>query len=413
MSETEQAKVSDLTFDRKNANKGSERGNYMLERSLERYGAGRSVLIDKKGRIIAGNKTIAKAGEMGIDDIIVVKTDGTKIVAVQRVDLDLETDEAAKGLAIADNRTSEINLEWDIEALAGLQLEGVDLSDFWHGDELDELLAGFGENGQQQKAPEPEIDRAEELREKWRVEYGQLWQIGKHRLLCGDSTKAEDVERLMGGEVPNIMVTDPPYGVEYDANWRNEAAEQGKIKMYVGEQRTRKVSNDDRIGWEETYNHFPGDVAYMWSPGGDPIIITGQAVQMMGFEIRNQIIWVKPHFPISRGHYTYQHESCWYAVRKGKTASWQGAANESTTWHITLDKNIEGGHSTQKPVECMQRPIRNHEGNVYDPFVGSGTTIVAAENENRKCYAIDIDPAYVAVTLERLSQMGLVPEMID
>lgn len=259
---------------------------------------------------------------------------------------------------------------------------------------------------------EPQVDRAEELRQEWGVETGQLWQLGAHRLICGDCTDAAVVERVLDGAKPLLMVTDPPYGVEYDANWRNEAAAEGKLAYAA--RRIRRVDNDDRADWSDAFRLFPGDVAYTWSAGGDHVIITGQAIQAAGYEIRNQIIWVKPHFPISRGHYTYQHEQVWYAVRKGATAHWIGEANESTTWHITLDKNVDGGHSTQKPLECMERPIRNHEGDVYDPFVGSGTTIIAAEREGRRCFAIDIDPAYVAVALQRyLDASGVTPHLVE
>lgn len=259
-------------------------------------------------------------------------------------------------------------------------------------------------------APEPQVDRAEELREKWQTERGQLWEVGRHRLMCGDSTSAEDVARLLDGAKPLLMVTDPPYGVEYDANWRNELAAEGKLAYAA--RRIRKVDNDDRADWSEAYTLFPGKVLYAWSPGGDHIILTGQAVQAAGFVIRNQIIWAKPHFPISRGAYTYRHEPCWYAVKKGEKAHWQGPATECTVWEIPLDKNVEGGHSTQKPIECMARPIRNHEGDVYDPFLGSGTTMVAAEQLGRICYGMDIDSAYVAVALERMAGMGLEPRLV-
>jgi len=117
-------------------------------------------------------------------------------------------------------------------------------------------------------------------------------------------------------------------------------------------------------------------------------------------------MWRKPHFPISRGHYTFQHEPCWYAVRKGRQASWIGPANASTVWDISLDKNVspaapDGGHSTQKPLECMERPMSYHEGDVYDPFVGSGTTIIAAERLDRRCYAMEIEPRYCDVAIKR------------
>jgi DNA modification methylase len=117
-------------------------------------------------------------------------------------------------------------------------------------------------------------------------------------------------------------------------------------------------------------------------------------------------MWAKSNFPISRGHYHWRHEACWYAVRGDATAGWIGDHSQTTLWEIDLDRNVEGGHSTQKPVECMRRPIRNHSGDVYDPFVGSGTTIVAAEREGRGCYALDIDPGYCDVSVRRWERVS-------
>ena len=247
---------------------------------------------------------------------------------------------------------------------------------------------------------EPLVDAAKELQAKWETSSGQLWLLGNHRLLCGDATAAEDVSRLLDGDVPLLMVTDPPYGVEYDPGWRNEAAKKGQLAYAAS--RIGEVDNDDRVDWSEAWELFPGDVVYTWSPPGDHVIHTGLALVKAGYEIRNQIIWRKPHFPISRGHYTYQHEPCWYAVKKGRTAHWIGKHNASTVWDISLDKNVAGGHSTQKPLECMAMPIRNHDSEfVYEPFSGTGTTIIACEGLGRKCLAIEVNPAYVAVALQR------------
>ena len=275
----------------------------------------------------------------------------------------------------------------------------------------------WGESGEQEEPPEPQIDRAEELREKWQTERGQVWEIpsrttpGKsHRVMCGDSTNAEDVARLFGGATPGLMVTDPPYGVEYDANWRNEAADKGLIAH--ADRRVGKVTNDDRADWRSAWALFPGDVVYCWSSGKHlPESIL--ALEASGFDRHVLIVWAKSRFVIGRGHYHHQEEECWYAVRKGATGHWCGDHSQTTLWEINLDPNIDGGHSTQKPLECMARPIRNHEGDVYDPFVGSGTTIVAAEMLGRTCYAMDIAPGYVAVTLERLSDMGLEPRLAE
>ena len=402
--------LKSLIPDHANANRGTKRGRAALESSLRKYGAGRSVLIDRNGRIIAGNKTVEAAGKVGIDNVIIVPTDGKQIVAVQRMDLDIDSAEGRE-LAYADNRVGEISLDWNpAQMLADIDA-GINLSGMFEKDELDTMLAELKLNDNVNDA-EPQVDRAEELRQKWQVESGQLWQLGEHRLICGDCTDAAVVARVLQGEKPMLMVTDPPYGVNYDPNWRNEAAEKGFLSF--APRRTGIVTNDDRIDWSDAYALFPGDVIYTWSPPGDHIILTGLALQKAGFQIRNQIIWVKPHFPISRGHYTYQHEPCWYGVRKGAQAHWIGEKNASTTWKISLDKNVDGGHSTQKPLDCMKIPIANHQGDVYEPFLGSGTTLIACEQLGRRCRAVEISPGYVAVALERWhTATGKMPSIIE
>jgi DNA modification methylase len=234
---------------------------------------------------------------------------------------------------------------------------------------------------------------------------GDLWLLGEHRLLCGDSTKAEDVGRVLDGRKPFIMVTDPPYGVEYDADWRNEALRADGSPSdgrAVG-----KVSNDDKFDWTESYQLFSGHVAYVWHAGrfsGD----VARSIEAAKFEIRCQLIWVKSNFAIGRGHYHWGHEPCWYAVRSGGSAKWGGDRTQSTAWNIAKPSKSETGHSTQKPVECMARPIRNHGGkddDVYDPFLGSGTTIIAAEQLGRRCYGLELEPRYCDVIVQRWEKL--------
>lgn len=399
--------ISDLTPDPKNANKGTQRGRGLLESSLREFGAGRSILLDKHGRIIAGNKTVEVAADIGLDDVIVVPSDGHTLVAVQRTDLDLERDASAKRLAIADNRTAEVGLDWDPEILAEFDADGLLAGMF----EKDELAGILKRTGEPREDPGAQEDKADELREKWQTARGQVWEVGRHRLMCGDSTSAEDVARLFrGGEVPTLTVTDPPYGVEYDPGWRQEAAAAGHLAYAAS--RVGEVPNDERVDWTDAWRLCPGPVIYCWYGmlrSGD----VWDSLVRAGFEIRAECVWSKPHLPISRGHYHARHESCWYAVRKGEQAHWIGDHKQTTVWEIPLDKNVEGGHSTQKPVACMAIPIRNHEGGVYDPFVGSGTTLVAAEQNGRAGFGMDISEAYVAVALERLSQMGLIAKLTN
>lgn len=233
----------------------------------------------------------------------------------------------------------------------------------------------------------------------------------RHALLCGDSTDAAMVERLMGGEKPFLMVTDPPYGVEYDPEWRHEAAAKGLIGFSA--KRDGKVANDDRVDWTETWKLFAGDVVYCWH--ADRHASTVQAnLEAAGFEVRSQIIWGKDSFSISRGHYHWQHEPCWYAVRKGGTATWTGDRSQSTLWKINKnDGEDQGVHGTQKPIECMARPIRNHgaEGDiVYDPFGGSGTTLIAAHRLNRRAFLVELEPKYCEIILRRAESESLTVE---
>lgn len=247
---------------------------------------------------------------------------------------------------------------------------------------------------------EPRFDEAEALREKWGVERGQVWTLGEHRLMCGDCTEAGDVDHLLSGARPLLCVTDPPYGVDYDPAWRNVEAAKGNLAYAA--RRVGPVTADDRADWRATWKLFPGDVIYSWHPAGATSLVHAAALQDSGFVLRMQIIWAKSNFPIGRGDYHVRHEPCWYAVREGRPAQRTDDRTQTTLWEINLDRNVAGGHSTQKPLECMERPIRNHRFvEVYDPFLGSGTTIIAAERLGRRCFALDIEPKYVAVSLQR------------
>ena len=224
-----------------------------------------------------------------------------------------------------------------------------------------------------------------------RSKRGDLWLLGEHRVLCGDATVATDVGRLLGGAAVNLMVTDPPYGVEYNPNWREEYA--------LSDVHRGAVTNDDRADWREAWALFPGAVAYVWHAMLHSAEVV-ESLECSGFEIRAEIVWDKTRLIISRGHYHPQHESAWYAVRKGATATWLGDHSQTTVWPIQHLRS-ESGHGTQKPVDCMARPIRNHSGDVYDPFLGSGTTLIACEQLGRKCYGLEIEPKYVDVILQR------------
>ena len=170
--------------------------------------------------------------------------------------------------------------------------------------------------------------------------------------------------------------------------------------------------NDDRADWVEAYKLFPGDVAYVWHAGVHAAEVA-RGLEASGFSIRSQIIWAKQHFALSRGDYHWHHEPCWYAVREGKSSRWCGDRSQSTLWQVANLNPIGGsreeatGHGTQKPLELMRRPILNNSVRgdvVYDPFLGSGTTLIAAEATERNCCGLDIDPRYVDVIVRRWQQ---------
>ena len=386
--------LRDLITDPQNANRGTDRGRAALERSLREYGAGRAVLIDRHGRIIAGNKTVEHAKRLNLP-LRVVKTDGTYLVAVQRDDLDLSTDPRAKALAIADNRVGELDLEWDVEMLKQLHAEGLDLSAFWTDTEFAELFAEptaglTDENAVVEPGP-TDIVR------------GELLVLGRHRLLCGDATSAGDVTRLLDGGKPVLMTTDPPYGVSYDPAWRHRV--NPAQRTAVG-----RVMNDDRAEWTAAWQLFSGAIAYVWHAALKAPTVAAD-LEAAGFTIRSQIIWVKQHFALSRGDYHWGHEPAWYAVR-GK-GHWRGDRCQTTVWEVPnlnpmggsrAADNAVTGHGTQKPVRLFEMPILNHTGAgdaVYDPFCGSGTAIIAAEKLGRACYAMEIDPKYVQAAVTR------------
>jgi hypothetical protein len=195
--------------------------------------------------------------------------------------------------------------------------------------------------------------------------------------------------------------------VDYRPDWRGRAG----VNANTG--KMGRVANDDRADWREAWALFPGSVAYVWHAGRFASLVQ-ESLIACGFDIRAQIVWAKDRFALSRGHYHYQHEPCWYAV-KG-TAHWKGDRSQSTLWTIPAREDRGHGHGTQKPVECMRRPIVNNSAPgqaVFEPFSGSGTTIIAAETTGRVCHAIEISPAYVDVAVIRWQEFAGADAVLD
>ena len=381
----EQVAIDLLKHHPRNANHGDVEA---IKKSLAVNGWYGSVVANLSTKhILAGNHRVMAA-----------KALGWETVPVQWVDV---TPEEELRILVVDNRTTRIGQD-DTTKITDILAElantpiGLDGTGYSAGD-LDALIDSLTGTGE----PEELLTDPDEVPEvvETRCQPGDLWILGSHRLLCGDSTKVDDVDRLMDGAIPFLMVTDPPYGVEYDPNWRNEMDRQNG-KPY-GERAVGLVTNDDKADWTETWKLFPGDVAYVWHADSKSPTVASN-LQAAGFELRNLIVWAKSNFSISRGHYHHKHEPCWYVYRHGKTSKFIGDRSQTTLWQIDKPIKSETGHSTQKPLECMAIPQRNHDSDsVYDPFLGSGTTLIAAEQLGRKCYGMEISPKYCDVIIQR------------
>jgi hypothetical protein len=251
------------------------------------------------------------------------------------------------------------------------------------------------------------------------VSPGDLWVLGSHRLLCGDATNADDVARLLDGAAPRLLATDPPYGVSLDPTWRDHLynglgpAEKPYMVEHVrteGHQNTT-LSGDTRVDWSAAYELVPSlEVGYVWHAGVHAAEVAAGLIRI-GFEIASQVIWDKGLFAMSRGWYHWGHEPCWVIRKPGVPNLFHGDRDQSTVWRAPSPKMIMGGsdeekfdHPAQKPVLLSEIPIRNHTESgeaVYDPFLGSGTTLIAAETLARRCLAMEIDPKYCQLIIDR------------
>ena len=383
-----------------NARTHSDAQVVQIAASIAEFGFVNPVLVDAAGVLVAGHGRVLAAKRLGL----------ASVPAIRLAHL---TEAQARALRLADNQIA-LNSGWD-EALLAAELarirdEGVVDLDVLGFDQaaLDTLLAEAGlgdDNDGDEDAPAPEPPLVPVTR------LGDLWRLGRHRLLCGDATSAADVQRLLAGAKPHLMVSDPPYGVEYDPTWRNTAGVSATAR--VGH-----VPNDHRADWREAWALFPGDVAYIWHAGRNSRVFA-ESLEAAGFGIRSQIIWAKSRLVLGRGDYHYQHEPCFYAVRDGKTGHWQGARDQTTLWSVATasgDEDAATVHGTQKPVEVMRRPMLNNSvaGDlVYEPFCGSGSTIIAAQTSGRVCLAMEITPDYCDVAVLRWQAFAGEPAILD
>jgi len=358
--------------------------------SIREFGFLNPIITDGQNGIVAGHGRVMAAQKLGLDTLPTI--DAAHLTEAQR-----------RAYVLADNRTA-LDAGWDNDLLK-IELQDLDAAGF------DLALTGFdlGEIAALTLDPTEGLTDPDDVPDAPAVPVtvlGDVWLLGRHRLACGSSTDAHTVDAVLAGVKPHLMVTDPPYGVEYDASWRSKAMPKKNDAGRWTEKDGRAkgvVLNDDIADWSDAWALFHGDVAYVWHGSLQTSIVLG-SLEVNGFKGRSLIIWAKSHFAIGRGDYHPMHEPCWYLVRDGKKGHYCGDRKQTTLWQIPKPQKSETGHSTQKPVECMKRPIENNSSPgqaVYEPFSGSGTTIIAGEMTGRCVYAIELNPAYVDMAVTR------------
>src|ERR1700683_572940 len=372
--------------------------------SIREFGFTNPILVGADDDIIAGHARLLAAEKLGMKEVPVIVL--RHLSPAQR-----------RALVIADNQLAIEGAAWDEEMLrvelAILHEEDYDLNLVGFDDiELQRLLEA------QDAAPGlTDEDAVPDVQPEPVAQTGDLFVLGDQRVICGDCTDPEVVARLLGVAKPLLLVTDPPYGIELDSEWRDRAglngcgpAEASYMKHRTEGHTQTEISGDTRADWSEAFALVPSlQVAYVWHASKFTREVLDGLLRI-GFLHHQQIIWNKGRTVLTRTHYWFQHEPCWY-VRK-KNAPWFGKAGEnSTVWDVASPKFIMGGskeekfdHPTQKPLELMRRPILNHTKRgelIYDPFLGSGTSMLAAETTGRVCYGIDLDPKFVDVIVQR------------
>jgi DNA modification methylase len=390
-----------------NARKWSAQAVAKVGSSIKTYGWRQPVVVDREEVIVIGHLRRAAGKSVGEKQCPVHVADNL-------------TPQQIRGLRLADNRTNQESV-WDDELLAR-ELQDLAEADF------DLSLAGFDPRELEELLTLPDNDEqadiAPPLPENPVCRLNDLWLCGnrrnEHRILCADATGPEAVSRLLGDRKPFLLVTDPPYGISLDSEWRDRAglngcgpAEASYMKHRTEGHTETTISGDTRADWSGAFELVPSlQIAYVWHAS----IFTREVLnglERIGFLYPQQIIWNKGRTVLTRTHYWYQHEPCWY-VRK-KNAPWFGKAGENATiWDSPSPKFIMGGskedgdekqdHPTQKPIDLMRRPLLNHTKRgeaCYDPFLGSGTTLAAAEITERVCWGIELDPKYVDVVITR------------
>lgn len=356
----------------------------------------RPVIALLDGTVVCGNMRVRAASELGWSEI-------------PAVSVELDSEQARLWMLRDNNEYGAWEEDALAELLSELEQAGADLAlTGFPENELDELLRNS-------RFSTADPDEVPPMPEKPRSKAGEVYELGPHRLMCGDATDSKHVAQLLAGAEPVLLATDPPYGVELDMEWRDRAGKNAlgpaeRSYMRSEGHRATSISGDTVTDWSPAFELVPSlAIAYVWHADRHTLEV-GQGLRRIGFDLSQLIIWDKERFVLSRTHYHSGHEPAWYARRKG-SPRWLGSLDQSTVWRAPSPKMIMGSgsvekvdHPTQKPVALFTRPLENHlrRGEaVYDPFAGSGTALIAGEMTGRICFAMEIDPAYCDVIRDR------------
>lgn len=383
----EQIKIDDLLFYERNARTHSDDQVEQLRASIREFGFTNPVLIDAGGELIAGHGRTTAAKLEGLSEVPAIRLDNL-------------TPQQVKALRIADNQLA-LNAGWDLELLSAelqeLDVEDYDLSLMGFDDQfLDGLLDGSLLDGDAVDEAEEDEPPPEPPKDPVSVP-GDLWQLGDHRLLCGDSTSIDSVELLTDGRAINLLVTDPPYNVAYEGKTADALTIQND-----------SMSNDDfRQFLRDVYTAanavmVPGAAFYIWHADSEGYNFRGAAFDV-GWNVRQCLIWNKNMMVLGRQDYQWKHEPCLYGWKDGAAHYWGSDRKQTTVLDFNKPQR-NGEHPTMKPVDLIEYQVKNSSKRgqaVLDLFGGSGTTMIACENLGRDAYLTELDPKYVDVIVKR------------
>mgnify|MGYP002741862345 FL=1 len=379
------ADISDLIPYIRNARTHSESQVAQIAASIKEFGFLSPILIAEDNTILAGHGRLAAARKLGLKQVPCVKE--SHLTETQR-----------RAYIIADNKLS-LNAGWDEDILA------IELSEL-QGADFDLDLLGFDESElasifeDDKEVEDDDFDVEEELNKPCFSKAGDIWTLGRHRLICGDSTKEETYKRLMDGKRANLVVTDPPYNVNYEGS-------AGKIK-------------NDNMNTDKFYNFLLDAFSNMEKVMADDASIYvfhadteglnfRKAFNDAGFYLSGCCIWKKPSLVLGRSPYQWQHEPCLYGWKKKGKHQWYSGRKETTIWEFEKPKK-NADHPTMKPIALLAYPITNSSMSntlILDPFGGSGSTLIACEQTDRSCYTIELDEKFCDVIVKRyIEQVG-------